>query len=213
MRSLFNKKSRFNAFKLPSWYFLLFIPRRLALLCILCVPCLFAGSLNSQPHYNQLSITRESPTKLVLSFSVNVATLLNKVLAPTMKPDTFLKQYSNLALEQFKKELKIALTELQSKSFIYTPQGSKYELMNIQIAEASALQNILKDELVIQQLPPEFQAHLDPLVFKAEIHSTEPLYRVKIQMSNALMPLWVINTEQDKFWLTEVIPLAIINIP
>jgi len=177
------------------------------------VSCLYAGTLSSQPHYNQLIITRESPTKLILTFSVNVAPLLNKILAPTLKTDIFLKQYSNITAEQLKKELKPGLVELQSKSVVYTPSGSKYELTNIQFAEPSALLNMLKDEVAIQQVPPEFQAHLDPLVFKAEIQGNEPLYRVKLQMSNALMPLWVINTERDKFWLTDLIPLSIINIP
>jgi hypothetical protein len=45
---------------------------------------------------------------------------------------------------------------------------------------------------------------------QALVHSPSPWSRAQLQVHKALHPLWVIH-QQDQFWLTEQIPLAIVN--
>lgn len=168
---------------------------------------------NTTYHYNQVSILREGSQKITFTFSLNIASTFQKNITPNLNIDSFLKQYASMPIDQFKKEIDLILLKLQSNCIVYTPQGSKYTLTNWHFPEPITLQNILKDEISIQQIPPEFKAHLDPTAIKAELQSKEPIYRIKIQMDNTLMPLWVINTERDKFWMTEQIPEVIINVP
>jgi hypothetical protein len=45
----------------------------------------------------------------------------------------------------------------------------------------------------------------------AEAHSKTPVSRVQIELSKAFNPIFV-KVKSDQFWLTEQIPLAIINL-
>jgi len=52
--------------------------------------------------------------------------------------------------------------------------------------------------------------HVPPMRVQALVHSPSPWSRAQLQVHKALHPLWVIH-QQDQFWLTEQIPLAIVN--
>jgi hypothetical protein len=158
-------------------------------------------------------ITRENENRLIFEFSINVPIALNKALSPEKKSDVFLSQYTNLSKEQFQNQIQVFIKELQSNCLVYTPQGSKYQLMDWELPKSTALQSLLRDEMQIQKVPPEFQVHSDPIKIRAVLKSKEPVSRIKLQISKALMPILIFNPEQQNLWLTDLSPQIIVNIP
>jgi hypothetical protein len=172
-----------------------------------------AETISPLPHYNQVIITRTSSHTVNFEFSLNLVLTLKRLLVPEATIDSFLKQYTNMSAEQFKNNIQPAINQLQLNCIVYTPQGSIYKLTNWKIPNPEKLQSLMNDEIIIRQVPPEFQAHLDPIMINAELQSSESIARITLQMKPSLMPLWVINTEGDKFWMTDKIPVAVIKIP
>ncbi len=196
-----------------SWYSIFYIPRLVILFFLLFTKVALCTEVRNQAHYNQIMITRENENRLIFEFSINVPIALNKALSPEKKSDVFLSQYTNLSKEKFQNQIQVFIKELQSNCLVYTPQGSKYQLMDWELPKSTALQSLLRDEMQIQKVPPEFQVHSDPIKIRAVLKSKEPVSRIKLQISKALMPILIFNSEQQNLWLTDLSPQIIVNIP
>jgi hypothetical protein len=61
------------------------------------------------------------------------------------------------------------------------------------------------------QMPPNAASHIDPMLIQAKASSKMPVTRVKLQLHPALFPIFV-SYKEDKFWLTQEIPVAILDI-
>ena len=66
--------------------------------------------------------------------------------------------------------------------------------------------------LMLLNMPPSAASHLDPVRVLAQAQAKTPISRVQLQLPPALHPI-VVSLPNDKFWLTEQIPMAIIELP
>ena len=161
-------------------------------------------------HNNQVALLRASPEKIHLVFELNLGPLLNKLLAPHLSFDEFLAKYAKMGVNDFRNELTKTSKTLEVDCQILTPDGASYGVSAWQLPDAAQLQVLIKKSIFVSQLDPE-QAHMEPVTVKAQVVSKKPLYRFKLQLPPYLMPIWVVNGEHDKFWLTERMPLQIID--
>lgn len=162
-------------------------------------------------HNNQVTLLRVSPDRISFVFELNIGPLLNRLIAPQLTFDEFLSKYSKIGLPEFKNDLAKSSKSLEMDCQVFTPDGATFGLSNWQFPEASQLQVLIKKTVFLSQMDPE-QAHIEPVSVKAQLVSKKPVYRFKLQLPNYLMPVWVVNGEHDKFWLTEKMPIQIIDI-
>ena len=79
-----------------------------------------------------------------------------------------------------------------------------------QLPPLVALREALKAHAFLLEMPSAIPVHVPPMRVQAQGYSKSPFSRVQLQVHKALHPLWVIQ-QQDQFWLTDQIPLAIVN--
>ena len=161
-------------------------------------------------HYNQMDIKRDGRDKLVLTMSLNLTHLLHQVLAPQTPLVDFLKFHSELSDNALQTVLAKAGTQLGDKTFMLLPSGGKLWIRQWQFPTMPALREALKAHLFLIDMPSATPVHVPPMWVQAVGHSKSPLNRAQLQVHKAFHPLWVVQ-RQDQFWLTEQIPLAIVN--
>lgn len=166
----------------------------------------FAGDV----HYNQMDIQRDGRDKLVFSMSLNLTHLLHQVLAPQTPLADFLKRYSELPDKALQTAVDKASSQLSDKSFMLLPTGGKVSIRQWQLPPLVALREALKAHAFLLEMPSATPVHVPPMRVQAHGHSKSPFSRVQLQVHKALHPLWVIQ-QQDQFWLTDQIPLAMVN--
>ena len=173
----------------------------------------FAGDIGTQPHTNTLSIYRETSSSVVLNFEINVSLVMRKILAPQLSHEEFLKFFITLSDEKFQKSIQIVQKDLNEKSMLSTSQGFRFNVIKWQFPSANKIRLLMSNELAFLKVPVQFQAHVDPVVIKAEIPASHAMQRARLTLPESLMPILVINGVHDKFWLSEQIPLAVLDIP
>ena len=178
----------------------------LLVLWLACPLWVVAGDV----HYNQMDIKRDGRDKLVFTMSLNLTHLLHQVLAPQTPLVDFLKFHSELSDKVLQTAIDKAGTQLGDKSFLQLPSGSKVPIRQWQFPTVQALRETLKAHLFLIDMPTTTPVHVPPMWVQAIGHSKSPWSRAQLQVHKALHPLWVIH-QQDQFWLTEQIPLAIVN--
>jgi hypothetical protein len=167
-------------------------------------------ALAGDVHYNQMDIKRDGRDKLVFSMSLNLTHLMHQVLAPQTPLVDFLKFHSELPDKALQTAIDKAGTQLGDKSFMLLPSGSKVSIRQWQFPPLQALRETLKAHLFLLDMPTTTPVHVPPMWVQAIGHSKSPWSRAQLQVHKALHPVWVIH-QQDQFWLTEQIPLAIVN--
>jgi hypothetical protein len=178
----------------------------LVVLWLICPLLAVAGDV----HYNQMDIKRDGREKLVLSMSLNLSQVLHQVLAPQTPLVDFLKSHSELSDKALQTAIDKAGAQLGDKSFMLLPSGRKVSIRQWQLPTVQALRETLKAHLFLIEMSTNTPVHVPPMRVQALVHSPSPWSRAQLQVHKALHPLWVIH-QQDQFWLTEQIPLAIVN--
>jgi hypothetical protein len=161
-------------------------------------------------HYNQMDIQRDGRDKLVLSMSLNLTLVLHQVLAPQTPLVDFLKLHSELSDKALQTAINKTGAQLGDKSSMLLPSGRKVSIRQWQFPTVQALRETLKAHLFLIEISTNTPVHVPPMRVQAMVHSPSPWSRAQLQVHKALHPLWVIH-QQDQFWLTEQIPLAIVN--
>ena len=178
----------------------------LVVLMLVCPLRALAGDV----HYNQMNIQRDGRDKLVFSMSLNLTHLLHQVLTPQTPLADFLKVHSELSDKALQAAIDKASTQLGDKSFLLLPTGSKVSIRQWQLPPLVTLREALKAHAFLMEMPSAIPVHVPPMRVQALGHSKSPFSQAQLQVHKALHPLWVIQ-KQDQFWLTEQIPLAIVN--
>jgi len=163
-------------------------------------------------HYNAAVLQRESPTSVQFTFSLNLPQVLHQVLAPQLQYPAFLQNYADLPDPALDKELAKAAAALSAKAYFTLPSGAKAPVKQWQLPEASALRDSFRASLMLLNMPPSAASHLDPVRVLAKAQAKTPLSRVQLQLPPELYPI-VVSLPNDKFWLTELIPMAIVELP
>ena len=162
-------------------------------------------------HFNQVEVKRENKEKLIFVFSLNLPQALHQLLAPQLPFAEFLTKYADLPELEFQNALKSATSQLSGSSFFVVSSGAKVIFKNWQLPSNNALRELFKANLFLLQLPPGPQSHLPPAVVQAEVQTKTAINRAQLQLPKALHPIFV-KVQQDQFWLTDQIPMAVVNL-
>ncbi len=167
----------------------------------------------SQPpaHYNSVELARESPTSVQFAFALNLPEVLHQLLAPQLSYPAFLQSYADLPDPAFDKELLKASAALSAKAYFTLPSGAKVNVKQWQLPDRQALRDSFKASLILLNMPPSAASHLDPVRVLAKVQAKTPISRVQLQLPPALYPI-AVSLPNDKFWLTEQIPMAIVEL-
>ncbi|MEI7515716.1 MAG: hypothetical protein WCK81_10010 [Betaproteobacteria bacterium] len=163
-------------------------------------------------HYNAVELKRESATSVLLAFSLNLPQVLHQLLAPHLMYPAFLQSYADLPDPALDKELAKASAALTAKAYFTLPSGAKANINRWQLPDKQALRDSFKASLLLLNMPPSASSHLDPVRVLAQVQAKTPINRTQLQLPAALYPI-VVRLPQDKFWLTEQIPMAIVELP
>ena len=176
-----------------------------------CV-ALLAGHVNAQDraHFNTAELRRESVSTVAVTLYLNWPQALHQLLAPQLTFRVFLETYLKLPELQLEKEMTKAKSYMTANAFFSLPSGARANLRKWQLPANQSLRESFKLSLMLLDMPANAPTHLDPVKISAEVQSKGPLTQVQIQLPKALYPIWV-NLKNDKFWLTEQIPLALIS--
>ena len=180
-----------------------------------CLVCLFLGSPSLQTwagevHFNQVEVKRENKEKIIFVFSLNFPQALHQLWAPQLPFAEFLSKYAELPELDFQNALKSATSQLSGSSFFVLSSGAKVIFKNWQLPSNQALRESFRANLFLLQLPPGPQSHLPPAVVQAEVQTKTAINRTQLQLHKALHPIFV-KVQQDKFWLTDQIPMAVVH--
>ena len=167
----------------------------------------FAGDV----HVNQLEIKREGKEKFVLVFNLNLPQVMHQLLAPQASFSEFLKNYSEMPEIEFQKAIDKVKAMFSASSFFVLPSGDRMKFKQWQLPANQALREAFKASAFLLNFPAGPLSHLPPVPVLAESQSKTPVSRVQLELSKALNPIFV-KAKADQFWLTEQIPLAIINL-
>jgi len=163
-------------------------------------------------HYNAVELARESPTSVQFAFALNLPQVLHLVLAPQLQYPAFLQRYADLPDPAFNKEIAKASAALSAQAYFTLPSGAKANIKQWQLPDKLALRDAFKASLILLNMPPGPASHLDPVRVLAQVQAKTPISRVQLQLPPALYPI-VVSLPNDKFWLTEQIPMAIVELP
>ena len=170
------------------------------------------AQLQPVAHYNAVELKRESPTSVHFAFALNLPQVLHQVLAPQLQYPAFLQNYANLPDPALDKEISKAIAALSAKAYFTLPSGAKAHIRQWQLPDRQALRDSFKASLMLLNMPPGPASHLDPVRVLAQVQAKTPISRAQLQLPPALYPI-VVSLANDKFWLTEQIPMAIIELP
>ena len=164
-------------------------------------------------HYNALELKRESANSVNFTFALNLPQVLHQVMAPQLSFTSFLQSYADLPDPAFDKEIVKAVTALGAKAYFTLPSGAKVNIKKWQLPDTQLLRQSFKVSLLLLNMPPGPASHLDPVNVLAQAQAKTPISRVvQLQLPTALYPI-VVSPPNDKFWLTEQIPMAIVELP
>jgi hypothetical protein len=182
-----------------------------AVLCLLHPPAALA---QPQPpaHYNALELARASAISIQLSFALNLPQVLHQLLAPQLPYPAFLQRYADLSDPAFDKEIAKASAALSAKAYFTLPTGAKAPIKQWQLPDRQVLRDSFRASLLMLNMPPGPASHLDPVRVLAQVQAKTPITRVQVQLHPALHPI-VVSLPNDKFWLTDQIPMAVVELP
>ena len=162
-------------------------------------------------HFNQVEVRRENKEKLIFVFSLNLPQALHQLWAPQLPFAEFLTKYAELPELDFQNALKSATSQLSGSSFLIVSSGANVNFKIWQLPSNNALRESFRANLFLLQLPPGPQSHLPPAVVQAEVQTKTAINRAQLQLPKALHPIFV-KVQQDQFWLTDQIPMAVVNL-
>ena len=194
---------------------MLHVPYKVAALLAATLVSLCSTLALAQPqpaaHFNAVELKRESPTSVQFAFALNLPQVLHQVLAPQLAYPAFLQSYADLPDPALDKEIAKAVASLSAKAYFTLPSGAKANIKLWQLPDKQALRDAFKASLMLLNMPPGPASHLDPVRVLARVQAKTPISRAQLQLPPALYPI-VVSLPHDKFWLTEQIPMAIVEL-
>ena len=163
-------------------------------------------------HHNAVELKRESATSVQFAFVLNLPQVLHALLAPRLAYPDFLQSYANLSDPALDKEMAKAGTALSAKAHFTLPSGAKAHLQHWQWPEKQAVRESLKVSLMRLNMPPTATSHPDPVPVWARAQAKTPISWAQLRLPPALFPI-AVSLPNDKFWLTEQIPMALVELP
>ena len=163
-------------------------------------------------HNNAVELKREAPHKLSFAFALNLPQVLHLLLAPQLPYPAFLQSYADLPDPALERAMAQAVARLSAKAYVTLPSGAKANLKQWQLPDKQVLRESFKIDLLLLKMPAGAAAHQDPVRVLAQVQTPTPLSRMQLQLPPALHPI-LVTLSNDKFWLTDQIPMAMVELP
>ena len=112
---------------------------------------------------------------------------------------------------ELEREIAKVSASWSERAFFTLPSGAKVFLKQWQLPDAQSLRDAFKTSLILLNLPQKNAVHVDPMRVTAVVQPKTPVGRAQLQLPPAMNPLWVV-LKTDKFWLTDQIPMAIVEL-
>lgn len=182
---------------------------------LLTAACLFwgvhAARAQELAHPNSVEITRGAHAAVNFSFALNLPQLLHRMLAPQSSYAAFLQAQLELSDPALEREIAKVSASWSERAFFTLPSDAKVFLKQWQLPDAQSLRDAFKTSLILLNLPQKNAVHVDPMRVTAVVQPKTPVGRVQLQLPPAMNPLWVV-LKTDKFWLTDEISMAIVEL-
>ena len=162
-------------------------------------------------HPNALTIAREDGNMLVFQFSLNLPQVLHQLLSPATPFSAFLQNYAHMPQPAWTTALQKAKRQLSANGVLTLPGGRPVRLQSWQWPDNEAIAQSLKAQELLLPIAEASRLHLDPVPVQARLQTPKPIRQAQLQLVPALYPLEV-TIQNDKFWLTTQIPLAMVNL-
>jgi hypothetical protein len=162
-------------------------------------------------HPNTLTIVHEDDKNLVFQFSLNLPQVLHQLLSPATPLPAFLQSYAHMPPPAWERALQNAKRLLSASGVLTVPGGRPIRLQAWQWPDDAAIAQSLKMQEILLPMAEASRPHLDPVPVQARLQSPKPIRQAQLQLPVALYPIEV-TIQNDKFWLTSQIPLAMVNL-
>jgi len=181
----------------------------LSAVCLLL--CVHAAKAQDPGHPNSVEITRGANAAVNFNFAINLPQLLHRMLAPKSTYAAFLQDQLELSDPALEREIAKVSASWSERAFFTLPSGAKVFLKQWQLPDAQSLRDAFKTSLILLNLPQKNAVHVDPMRVTAMVQPKMPVGRAQLQLPATMNPLWVV-LKTDKFWLTDQIPMAIVEL-
>jgi hypothetical protein len=91
------------------------------------------------------------------------------------------------------------------------PSGAKVNVQQWQLPDKQSIRDALTSSLVLLNLPERGTMHVDPLQVTAMAQIKAPVSRIQLQLPSEMNPI-LVSVKSDKFWLTDQISMAIVEL-
>jgi hypothetical protein len=165
----------------------------------------------SAAHPNTLRIIQEGTHTLVFQFSLNLPQVLHQLLSPAVAYAAFLQTHAAMPSGPWASALQKAQARLAANGVLTLPGGKPLRLQSWQWPDADVIAQSLRAQELLLHFPEASRPHLDPVLVPARLQTLQPIYQAQLQLPAALHPIEV-TVKNDKFWLTNQISLARVNL-
>jgi len=148
---------------------------------------------------------------LVFQFSLNLPQVLHQSLSPAAPFPAFLQNYAHMPLPAWERALQNAKRILSASGVLTLPGGRPIRLQAWRWPDSEAIAQSLKAQELLLPFAEASRLHLDPMAVQARLQAPKPIRQAQLQLPAALYPIEV-TIQNDKFWLTSQIPLAMVNL-
>ena len=154
---------------------------------------------------------REDGKVLLFQFNLNLPQVLHQLLSPATPLPAFLQSYAHMPPPAWERALQNAKRLLSASGVLTLPGGRPIRLQAWQWPDSGAIAQSLKAQELLLHIAEASRPHLDPVAVQARLQTPKPIGQAQLQLPVALYPIEV-TIQNDKFWLTNQIPLAMVNL-
>jgi len=186
-----------------------------------CVSALLLGALQgllppvARSHDllpRRLVLERSRPDRLTLSFDLDPLEALQALLEPDWPRARFIAYFSNLAPTAFERALQRASATVQAQTRLTTPAATALTLQTWEWPAAAAWQEPVKIAAFLLQAGTTAPEHPRTVQVRAQATVPSQRMRLTLHVPPALLPLQVLNGPGDRFWLTPMVPVGIVDV-
>jgi hypothetical protein len=160
----------------------------------------------------RLVLERSRPDRLTLSYDLDPLEALQALLEPGWPPARFIAYFSNLAPTALERVLQRAGATVQAQTRLTTPAATALPLQAWEWPPAAAWQEPVQKAAFL--LPAGTTAPDHPRTVQVRAQAAVPSQRMRLTLHvpPALLPLQVVNGPGDRFWLTSMVPVGLVDV-
>lgn len=160
----------------------------------------------------RLIIERTPPRGLRLSYQLDAIEALHPLLARRATRAQFLDQFGGLGESDLERALLAARAALQLQTRLTAPGGRAAAVTAWEWPPTRAWQEPLQAAAFLLQAGVADPGHAAGVSVRAQVQVPPGAARLQISVPPALHPLLVVHGAADQFWLTDLLPTAMLDL-